>query len=329
MTRGFPTAVSLASVVGLVAALGSAFASVATLAPVLAFGVRVVGSVTDGLVGSAGRRRVDDVPLPAVAARGRVGPNWARRRGLQGDPVPGEIDSFRVYDREGFDATRVHPEIGRFYERTGDYDLTYETRWHRGFRTGARLAARLTSRLEQLNLPGDSDAGPKRLESRIAAIRSTAEGGDTIPEPLADSRVWTRTDPATGEAIFVAVYATHERDGVTYANVAVPLPWATLATVLRPEALEAGPDAAMARGGSDATGVRFTTRGPGDGGLYLVTRPGGVRLPMTQSFRVWPAGAPGAPRGPTDDPDLVASHDMWVFGRRFLTIRYGIERRDE
>lgn len=276
-----------------------------------------------GTLRSLRSRRVDDVPFCSIVADGRVGPDWASRRNIEADPVPGEIDEFGVYDRDGcdgrdrFDASRIHPEVRRFYERTADYDLSYETTWHRGFRLGARIAALATSRLEQLNLPGRSNAGVKRLESRIARV--SREIG-----PREDARVWTRTDPDSGASVFVAIYATHERNGVTYANVAVPLPRSNLSTVLRPEPIERGDE-------SDRDGVRFTTRGGGDGGLYLVTSIGGFRLPMDQSFRVWPIDAPGAPLAPTDgsgaDADLVASHEMWLFGRQFLTIRYGIARR--
>ena len=261
--------------------------------------------------------RVDDVPFSPVFARGRVGAEWATREGIAGNSVPGELERFAVYDREaddsdqqGFDSSVIHPEIRRFYERTADYDLAYETQWHPGFRVGAWLASFVIGRLEQLALPGRG--GEQRwLESEIATV---SPGVDSR-----GSRVWTRTDTATGSAVFVALYATHERDGVTYANVAVPLPWANLSTVLRPDALES-------RGDEASAGVRFTTRGGGDGGLYLVTPVGAVALPMDQRFQVWPVNQElGASRAPTTDATLVATHEMWLFGRQFLTISYGIE----
>lgn len=293
--------------------------------------------VTAGIaVGRAfAARRVDDAPVRPLFARGRVGADWASRNDLAGDPVPGEVGDFAVYDRDDFDARAVHPEVRRFYERTVDYDLVYETTWHRGFRAGAWLASFATSRIEQLNLPGQSDARARRLESRIVRVAPSA--GVT-----GDPRVWTRTDPDTGRAVFVAVYATHERDGTVYATAATPLPWAALSTVLRPEPI---------RGDADGDGVAFTTRGDdggdgdgdgdgdrdgdgdgkdddgdGDEGLYLVTPLGAFALPIDQRFRVRPAGASDASRTPTDAVDLVATHEMWLLGRQFLTIRYRIGR---
>ncbi|GAB3023661.1 hypothetical protein [Natronobiforma cellulositropha] len=253
-------------------------------------------------------RRVDDVPFCPVVGRWRIGADWALRAGVAGDPVPGELESFASYDRPGFDTDLIDSEVRRFYERTTAYALAYETRWHRGFRAGAWLATTLTRRLEQLALPGRSGR-VGWLESDLAAVTPAVDPRG--------SRVWTRTDPATGRAVFVALYTTHEREGVTYANVAVPLPWSNLSTVLRPEALGS-------RGNTADAGVRFTTRGGGDGGLYLVTPLGAFRLPMHQRFRVWPVDAPGAPRAPVPEATLVATHEMWLFGRQFLTITYGI-----
>lgn len=255
-------------------------------------------------------RRVEDVPLCPLFGRTRVGPNWATRRGIASETASGEVDDFTVYGRDGFEPEAVHPEIRRFYERTVDYDLAYEVTWHRGFRLCAWLASFATTRLEQLNLPGRSGGRPRRLESRIARVSPSVD-------PRGDARVWTRTDPASGAAVFVAIYATHERDDVTYANVAVPLPRSNLSTVLRPETVDAG---------EEGDGVTFTTRGDDHAGLFLATPVGAFRLPVSQRFRVLPAGSAGAPRPPTDDATLVATHEMWLFDSRFLTIRYGIER---
>ncbi|WP_255169032.1 hypothetical protein [Natrononativus amylolyticus] len=279
-------------------------------APGLTAATATAVALLRSLVRSLRSRVVTDVPFSSLFGGRYVGPEWASGRAITIGPAPGEVEDFSIYDRPGFDSSDVHPEIRRFYERTAEYALSYETTWHRGFRTGAWLASFLTGRIEQLNLPGRSAAGVRTLESRIAFLDTAVDGRD--------ARVWTRTDPETGEAVFVAVYATHERDGVTYANVAVPLPGTNLSTVLRPDALDAGsPD-----GGA---GVRFTTRGVGDGGLYLVSPVGTLALPMAQSFRVWPAAGHGGPIPPVDGAVLVATHEMWLCGRQFLTIRYGIE----
>lgn len=274
---------------------------------IAAVGLTVCGALVGLSRGTDARTR--EIPFATAFAGRKVGADWAERNGVAGEPVVGEIDDFDVFAREDFAAGDVHTEIRRFYERTAEYDMAYTVRWHRGFRVGAWLAAFLTTRHEQLNLPGRTSEDRRRLASSLARVPEDVDPRDSV--------VWTRTDPEGGEAVFVAIYATHDHDGVTYANVAVPLPGCNLSTVLRPEAIE---------GAAEGTGVAFTTDGPGDGGLYLVTPLGPLDVPMSQSFRVWPAGAAGAPESPVADADLVATHEMWLAGRQFLTITYGIAR---
>ncbi|MGM0591258.1 MAG: hypothetical protein ACQETI_06460 [Halobacteriota archaeon] len=235
-----------------------------------------------------------------------VGADYVERRNVGGDTHPvGEMDEFSAYAREGFDTAAVHPEVRRFYERTSEYELTYRVRWHRGFRLGAAAASRLTSRIEQLNLPGPGEEGKRSLRSRFVDI-------DPAADPRNEARAWIRTDPQTGEAVFVAVYANHRHDGERFVNIAVPLPWSNLSTVLRIEPFPT----------HHGTGARLTTCGAGDPGLYLRTPRGGFSLPMAQTFRVWPAET-------GDRPSLRGNHEMWVYGWQFLTIDYEIRRATE
>ncbi|WP_049980642.1 hypothetical protein [Halolamina rubra] len=263
------------------------------------------------------RERARDVPLSPITAGWHVGPEFVERAGLAtGDEPLGEIDDVAQFAGEAFDPDRLDPEIRRFYERTGEYGMRYRARWHRPFRTGAALASLLTSRIEQLNLPGPGDESWHRLESRfldIAEPGAVAVGADPTEPAREDVRSWVRTDPKTGEAVFVALYATHHRDGEGFVNIAVPIPGGGVDTVLRPENLALGGER---EGG---TGIRLTTDPPGDPGLYLRTPAGAFAVPGGQRFEVWPA-ADG------DDGRLRATHEMWLLGRTFLTVEYEIER---
>lgn len=260
-------------------------------------------------------RRTDphtrEIPFSTAVATGAVGADWATRAGYEGEPVVGETEDFGGFERPDFDPATVHSEIRRFYERTAEYDMAYTVRWHGSFRPGAWLASFATTRLRQLNLPGRTTGRVRHLKSTLARVPDDLDSREGV--------VWTRTDRDSGEAVFVAIYATHARDGVTYANVAVPLPGSNLSTILRPVTID---------GTADGDGVAFTTEGPGDGGLYLVTPIGPLELPMSQSFRVWPAGADAAPTAPVPGADLVATHEMWLCGRQFLTITYAISRSE-
>ncbi|WP_256296290.1 hypothetical protein [Haloarchaeobius salinus] len=279
-------------------------------APRRTAGRAVAGAAALAGVGYAARRlagtRVTDVPLSPLTARTRIGGDWVARTGVgTGDHPVGEMDDMAAFAHDGFDPGLVDPEVRAFYERTGEYELSLTAEWHRPFRSGAWLASHLTSRLEQLNLPAPGDGRTVRLESRFERI-------DPALDPRDGARMWVRTDADTGEGVFVAAYGSHvAADGERYVNIAVPLPGCNLSTVLSLRNL-------------DDDAVELTTEAPGDPGLYLVTPAGAFALPMVQRFRVWPADAPGAPTDVrrTEGAAVVATHEMWLCGRQFLTVRY-------
>lgn len=273
-------------------------------------------------LGVAALSREPDLPLSPVFARGRVGADFGERTGLAGERAHSEMDDLDAFARDDFDPGRVHPTIRDFYESTLDYAMWFDVDWHRGFRAGAAGAAHLTRWLEQLNLPGPGADGPWNVESDLRRVPDDAD-------PREDVRLWTRTRTGTGEAVadpavepgqtvFVALYGAHETpSGDRLVNVAVPLPGSNLSTVLRPDHLGAG----------DATGLELTTFAPGQPGLFAVTPAGAFRLPMHQRFRTYPTTSPAAPSTPVADADLVTTQEMWLCGRQFLTVTYGMRRR--
>lgn len=290
----------------------------------LAAGVGGLAVATAGAVGlSYGAAR--GVPLSPLHGDGRIGAGWVDRRGLRGDDAAGELESLDAYARPGFDPDGVHPAVRALYERTSEFRMTVDATWHRPFRLGARLAARWTSRVEQLNLPGPGGA-PKRLDSDLAELAPHAAAEDPRDGP----RLWLRTDAETGEGVFTAVYASHRRGGEPaadtsdgqpapgderFVNVAVPLPGASLATVLRMDHL--------------GDGLELTTECP-NGGLYLHTDAGAFRLPASQRFRVAPARDPAAPAPPDGvdryDADVLADQRIRLVGLPLVTVRYAATR---
>jgi hypothetical protein len=276
-----------------------------------------------GLWRSAHRAR--EVPLSPLRAGLRVGDGYVDRAGVSGRSDPaGEMDDMGAYRRPEFDPDGVHPAVRALYERTAAHQMAYDVVWHRPFRTGAALASRVTSRVEQLNLPAPGHPGGV-LESRLVDVDPLADARD-------GARAWVRTDADTGETVFVAVYASHVSEGVRYVNIAAPLPGGNISTVLRIDHLRTGRGDAEAATARTETGVRLTTRVPdADAGLYLVTPVGPFELPLDQTFDVWPSsavsGARRAPFAPAEErldreATVLATHEMWAAGARFLTVRY-------
>ena len=255
-------------------------------------------------------KKAGSIPLRPLTGRWRIGAEYFERRDVPTvGTCRGQLESLDAYARSGFDPGTIHPDVRHFYERTATYTLIYDVTWHRGFRIGAALASRLTSRIEQLNLPGPRESSPRTLRSRFVEI-------DDRIDPLSGSRAWIRTDPSTGHAVFVAIYALYRKGDVTYENIAVPLPWSNLSTILHVDALGAG----------SHPGIELTTESntdTGDEGLYLVTPLGAIGLPLDQTFRVWAADMPDAPSDITGgNATIIATHEMWIWGRKFLTIDY-------
>ncbi|WP_435319659.1 hypothetical protein [Haloarchaeobius sp. TZWSO28] len=256
--------------------------------------------------------RVTDVPLCPLTARGRIGSNWVARSGVgTGEDLPGEMDDLDTFARPDFDPALVAPTVRDFYEQTRQYDLALTAEWHRPFRTGAWLASLLTGALEQLNLPAPGD-------SRVRHLTNHLERLDPAADPREGARAWVRTDRDTGEGVFTAMYATHARGDERFVNIGVPLPFTNLSTVLSIRHL------------GDAGAVELLSDADGDPGLYLVTPVGSFELPVKQRFRVWPVDAPGAPPALDGNASVVATHEMWLFDRQFLKVRYaGVATGDD
>ena len=243
------------------------------------------------------------IPLSPLHGDRHIGPFWPDRRDLRGDRVPGEMDSLADYTRPGFDPDTVHPDVRALYEQTASFEMTITATWHRPYSLGARLASWWTRRIEQLNLPGP-DGDPKRVSSELFALTEPAATADPRDAP----RLWVRTDDDTDEGVFVAIYASYVEDGERFVNIAVPLPDASLATVLRLEHY--------------GEGVALTTDCP-NGGLYLHTAAGAFKLPASQRFRVAPVHEPAAPT--KDSPietDILADQRIRLFGLPLVTVRY-------
>lgn len=251
------------------------------------------------------------LPISRLTASRRVGPAFLDRPGVRSDgSAAGMVDDFSAFDGPTFESARVHPDVRRFYERTAEYSLRIGPTWGRGFRSGARLYARFSRRVEQMNFPID-EREPDRLSSRIVPVDDAADGRDGV-------RAWLRTYDETGDAIYVALYSTHRLDGRPYMNIAFPLPWTNLTSVLSVEPLGIG----------DPDGVELSTVTGGDAGIYLRTPLGPLRLPMDETIRVWSADVAGPAGGAleSDGPELYASHQMSLFGRRFLELDYRMTR---
>ena len=260
------------------------------------------------------------VPFSDLRARWKVGRDFFDRESVAGSKeATGMIDDLAAYDRDGdgnyenFDADAVHPKVRDFYENTDAYEMVVVPEWERGFRLPARLYGLVASRFENIN-PATTET---RIEGKVSGIDDTLDGRKDI-------RSWTRWGASTGEGVLVGAYSSHVHDSVRYSTVAFPIPLSNFAGVLR-------------FGNTNSDGLLLTTydgdgyegneTAYGDGGLYLVTPLVPVRLPLNERLSVWVYE--DAPQGLDEhDADVVVQHEMYVFGRRFVTLVYYAEKTE-
>jgi hypothetical protein len=241
-------------------------------------------------------------PFSRLSASGVVGPTFFDRTGAvdAARDAHGLIEDLTAYASKTFDPTRVHTSVRHFYEHTDEWMLEVVPSWQPGFRLGGKLFRAFATRIEQLALPTAIHKRP--VHSRIVALDAARDGRD-IP------RGWVRTyADGAREAIYIAAYSSHARDGHRTMNIAFPLPFSNMTSILRLDLREDG-------------GVALTTLArdeerDGDQGVYLVASGRGLRLPLDETIEVWPNA----------DGSLEAIHDMWLFGIRYLRLEYRLAR---
>jgi hypothetical protein len=249
-------------------------------------------------------------PFSRLRAAGRVGADYFERaelRASEGPPVRGLVDSLESYDYESFDANRVHPKVRLFYEQTDRAWLMVTPLWQRGFHWGGRLFRAFARRVGQLNLPMAPER-PETIASRIVSLDDTRDGRPGV-------RGWVRTYRETGEAVYVAAYAQHQHADVPYMNIAFPLPWSNMSSLLRIRNLEE-PE----RPGGLVLSTRLEDGSAGDEGVYLATALCPIRLPLNETIHVWYDEREG---------EVQATHDMWLFGLRYLRLNYTVGVSEE
>lgn len=248
------------------------------------------------------------IPFSHIQGSGKIGSDIFAKLAVL-DPTPqkvptGLVDDMREYQRDSFDPARLDQDIIDFYEQTGDYELYLTPNWSRPFRLPAKIYKQISQRLEQMNFPLEAETSELQVKSVILPIRDEKDGRP-------DVRAWVRTYTASKQAIYAALYSTHVSAGTRYMNIAFPLPYSQMTSILH------------LRHGADNTLVLTSwlqEGNSGDQGVYLVIDQKAIRLPINETITVWKD--PAAPQG-----SIEALHEMWLFGMKFLTLEYHIFRK--
>ncbi|MRH44545.1 hypothetical protein GH741_18020 [Aquibacillus halophilus] len=246
------------------------------------------------------------IPYSKVKGKGKIGSDFIKINKIEDDKPSeyptGLVDHMDDYQTEEFNPSKLHPDITDFYENTSNYELLLTPHWNRSFRYIAKLYKWISQRVEQMNFPLEAETKEQQVISEILPIKDRIDGRKNV-------RAWVRTYIQTKKAIYVALYSTHVTNAIRYMNIAFPLPYSQMTSILY---LEHGENNCL-------TLTSWPTKKDirQDQGVYLVIKQKGLRLPINETITVWKEQK--TPKG-----QIEAKHDMWLFGIKFLTLDYHI-----
>jgi hypothetical protein len=279
-----------------------------------AFGFALSGLTAWLIVRPISRAPVPGIPFSRLSAGRFAGPDYFQRIGavsLSKPPALGLVDHFSIYERADFNPASVHPSVRSFYEETYRHRLIVRPYWRSGFRYGGRIANRIGKIVGQMRLPISSEGLHDRIETRLFQLDDSIDG-------RSDVRAWVRVFEGTNDAMYVAAYAAHTESGSTYMNIAFPLLGGSLSSILYIES-------SSEPGGSITLSTWPGAHKRGDQGVYFANRVLPVRLPINEVITVWASNLVDS-ESQTKEPDVKATHEIRLFGIKFLVLAYDIYR---
>lgn len=256
------------------------------------------------------------IPLSQISGGLRIGSQFFESIGAI-DPnkadVTGLVDDLSEYESEICQVANLSPRVVRFYENTAEHRLYVHPQWATSFKYLAKIYKWFARRVNQMNLPLQPEAEDAMIDSRIVPLKDTLDGRKQV-------RGWVRTITDTDEVIYVAAYASHTHDNKHYMNIAFPLPYGNITSILKLKTFEKGNQTNLSL--YSINGVQDI----GDQGVYFVTKWLTLRLPFNEIIDVYVHPPPDLPSDILfhDRATLFARHRMWVFGYPFLTLYYMI-----
>lgn len=280
-----------------------------------ALGFTFLGLLAWNMVAPTAKIAPPGIPFSQLPWRWFIGPGFFQRVKAINDsasPHPtGIVDHLEDYRRTDFEPLDVIPSIRAFYEDTQAHKLLVYPEWKPVFGALARIYKQFSKRMGQMNFPIQPESHETNVSSTIVPIDDALDGRERV-------RGWVRVYTDTGQASYVAAYTSHTHNQCRYMNIAFPLPFGNLTSILHLET------PAENDGGLLLTSI--STR-HSDQGVYFATRFLVVRLPINETIRVYPGNASYS-SFPAGFPvsDVLAEHKMWLLGRHFLTLHYSISQ---
>jgi hypothetical protein len=219
-------------------------------------------------------------------------------------PDVGILASLDNLDGPTFDAQRVHPLIREFYEHTSRFTLSIVPEWRQWMKPAYEVFKRLVAEpLGQAAIPSNLEEAQRGMVSTIDTI--ALDGDEEI-----DIRGWIRTFADSGKPIYVGIYTSFRHEDRGYVSVGFPIPGANFTATLLPRNEGAHDLLLTSRSALPFPGHYLSSVDSERDALTVLKL-----LAFQEQIFVYVAGG-----------ELRTDHTFSLAGRRFLTLRYEIER---
>jgi hypothetical protein len=219
-------------------------------------------------------------------------------------PDVGILASLDNLDGPTFDARRVHPLIREFYEHTSRFRLSIVPDWRPWMKPGYEVFKRLVAQpLGQAAIPSNIEDAQRGMVSTIDTI--SLDGDEQI-----DIRGWIRTFADSGEPIYVGIYTSFRHEDRGYVSVGFPIPGSNFTATLLPRNTGEHDFLLTSRSALDFPGHYLSSVDSQRDALTVLKL-----LYFGEQIHVY-----------VEDGELRTEHSFSLAGRRFLTLRYEIER---
>lgn len=219
----------------------------------------------------------------------------------------GLVEDFRLLDGDGFDGSRVAPEVRDFYEQTAVFALDV---WSRAYFPAnlalALLVTTISRQVNQLNFPLSPLDTARGMASEVIALRT--------PDGRVKYTGWFRTlVDQPGRSIYTGFYMVARVPGerAPCVKVVFPMPRGNATVILRPRAIDGALE--LDSGGGSFGGAGFYRVQVRDDERVRVWR---IRS-LKEHFRVYVDGS----------GTLRADHSIRFLGLPVLTLHYKMARR--
>ena len=217
----------------------------------------------------------------------------------------GLVPDFSILDSSTFNASKCHPLIADFYEKTSGYKMEIWSQWYSLFSVAARIFIKLVGKeIQQLNIPLQSIETSRGMSSEV--IQLFDEASNQV------YACWFRKLIYTQKIVYAGFYTTTVvpgHDGLCV-KVVFPLPKGNVVVVLRPEYYPDGSFGLLSDGNK--------TGGPGYYRTHYIN-PDKIkmrRIPLHEKIHLF-VDAEGV---------LRTDHSFKFWGIKFLLLHYKIVR---